>query len=233
MGYRTPNIDPMPARALFTDYWRRTKLHWVRPGRVHHRPEPIAPGPKWACLRHVCRRPTRTATALGRYGYATGQFGKNHLGDRHHTRPPHGSIYSSNLTNADGSVARFSDPEFRSSAACPAHPGEIMTAPNASISTTARSPANGDRDDELARRRSSSASTEAAAPSPGSRISTHPPGFRPGNGSPHHLLFHRPDRTIYHGRMPGPPQRTRQQPSSYSRDNGNGPAHGMKPLMRV
>ena len=87
MGYRTPNIDRIadggvPVHRLL----RRAELH-RRAGGVHLRAEPDPDRPDQG---RACRAPTvglqaedpTIATALKAHGYATGQFGKNHLGDR-------------------------------------------------------------------------------------------------------------------------------------------------------
>jgi arylsulfatase len=79
---------------------RREQLH-RRPLDVHHRQSASAPasqgrhpGAKWACRsRHHDRR------ALKPLGYATGQFGKNHLGDRDEFLPTHTASTSSSATS--------------------------------------------------------------------------------------------------------------------------------------
>ena len=87
MGYRTPNIDRIANEgAIFTDCYGSAKLH-RRARRIHHRaiavPHRIDQGRSAWCHRRACTRRTRPSpTLLKPLGYATGQFGKNHLGDR-------------------------------------------------------------------------------------------------------------------------------------------------------
>ena len=87
MGYRTPNIDRVANEGVaFTDYYAPAELH-RRPRRLHHRPEPGSHRPDQGrhARRHrrACRRRTRPSPSCSKpLGYATGQFGKNHLGDR-------------------------------------------------------------------------------------------------------------------------------------------------------
>ena len=86
MGYRTPNIDRIAAEGVrFTDYYGEQQLH--RRGGPRSSPARTPTGP--ASRRSACPAPTSVcgldptiATALKAQGYATGQFGKNHLGDR-------------------------------------------------------------------------------------------------------------------------------------------------------
>ena len=85
MAGRTPNLDRLAARGdALHRLLRRSQLHG-RPGEFHHRPAADPHG-------HDDRRPGRRevgmpaeaptiATVLKTMGYATGQFGKNHLGD--------------------------------------------------------------------------------------------------------------------------------------------------------
>src|SRR5438270_2570418 len=86
MGYRTPNIDRIAAEGVrFTDYYGeqsctagRAAFIW---GQNPYRTGLTKVGMPGANLG---LRPTdpSIATALKQQGYATGQFGKNHLGDR-------------------------------------------------------------------------------------------------------------------------------------------------------
>ena len=87
MGYRTPNIDRVAQRGRGVHrLLRPAELH-CRSRRVHHRPEPaFAPAsPRWACPAptSACRRKTRRSPSCSsRSATVTGQFGKNHLGDK-------------------------------------------------------------------------------------------------------------------------------------------------------
>ena len=86
MGYRTP--EHRPRREGGRDLHRLVRpaeLH-RRPRRLHHRPVPIRTGLTkvglpGADLGLQPEDPT-IADLLKPLGYVTGQFGKNHLGDR-------------------------------------------------------------------------------------------------------------------------------------------------------
>ena len=92
MGYRTPNIDRIANEGMrFTDCLRRAELH-RGPRVVHHRAErlPHRASPRSGCpaspVGLQAEDPT-IAELLKNHGYATGQFGKNHLGDRNEFLP--------------------------------------------------------------------------------------------------------------------------------------------------
>ena len=86
MGYRTPNIDRLAKEGMmFTDSYGEQSCTAGR-SLVHHRPKRLShrsvarsafPARPSACSRQT--RDDRGATQA--MGYATGQFGKNHLGD--------------------------------------------------------------------------------------------------------------------------------------------------------
>ena len=91
MGYRTPNIDRIArgGRALHR-LVRPAVLH-RRARRLHHRPvaDPHRADqgrPARRARRHEGRGPDHRRAAAP-LGYATGQFGKNHLGDRDEMLP--------------------------------------------------------------------------------------------------------------------------------------------------
>jgi arylsulfatase A-like enzyme len=86
MGYRTPNIDRIAAEgALFTDYYGEQSCTAGRAafitGQNPYRTGLTKVGMPGAAVGLQAKDPT-IATALKTLGYATGQFGKNHLGDR-------------------------------------------------------------------------------------------------------------------------------------------------------
>jgi arylsulfatase A-like enzyme len=86
MGYRTPNIDRIAAEgARFTDYYGEQSCTAGRAaficGQNPIRTGLTKVGMPGATVGLQAEDPT-IATALKAYGYATGQFGKNHLGDR-------------------------------------------------------------------------------------------------------------------------------------------------------
>src|SRR5215472_11701073 len=86
MGYRTPNIDRVAAEGvLFTDYYAEQSCTAGRAafitGQNPYRTGLTKVGLPGAPLGLQAEGPT-IATALKAQGYATGQFGKNHLGDR-------------------------------------------------------------------------------------------------------------------------------------------------------
>ena len=86
MGYRTPNIDRIAKEGMmFTDYYAEQSC---TAGRVvvHHRPvhaahRPVKVGMPGATVGLQTEDAT-IAELLKPLGYATGQFGKNHLGDQ-------------------------------------------------------------------------------------------------------------------------------------------------------
>ena len=86
MGYRTPNIDRIAAEGVrFTDYYGEQSCTAGRAaficGQNPYRTGLTKVGMPGANLGLQPGDPT-IATALKAQGYATGQFGKNHLGDR-------------------------------------------------------------------------------------------------------------------------------------------------------
>jgi arylsulfatase A-like enzyme len=86
MGYRTPNIDRIALEgARFTDYYGEQSCTAGRAaficGQNPIRTGLTKVGMPGATIGLQAQDPT-IATALKAHGYATGQFGKNHLGDR-------------------------------------------------------------------------------------------------------------------------------------------------------
>ncbi|MFD1937207.1 arylsulfatase [Nonomuraea mangrovi] len=86
MGYRTPNIDRIAEEGVrFTDYYGEQSCTAGRAafitGQNPYRTGLTKVGMPGADIGLRAEDPT-IATALKAHGYATGQFGKNHLGDR-------------------------------------------------------------------------------------------------------------------------------------------------------
>ncbi len=123
MGYRTPNIDRIAREGmLFTDYYAEqsctagrasfvTGQHGLRTGLT----KVGLPG---ATLGLQKEDPT-IATLLKAHGYATGQFGKNHLGDRNEFLPTvhgfdefYGNLYHLNAEEEPEHPDYPKDPAF-------------------------------------------------------------------------------------------------------------------------
>jgi len=124
MGYRTPNIDRVAREGMiFTDYYAEqsctagrasfiTGQHGLRTGLT----KVGLPG---ATLGLQKEDPT-IATLLKQRGYATGQFGKNHLGDRNEFLPTvhgfdefYGNLYHLNAEEEPELPDYPKDPKFR------------------------------------------------------------------------------------------------------------------------
>jgi arylsulfatase len=91
MAGRTPNIDRMAAEGmLFTDYYAEASCTAGRAqfitGQLPIRTGLTTVGQAGAKIGMPAEAPT-IATALRDMGYATGQFGKNHVGDRNEYLP--------------------------------------------------------------------------------------------------------------------------------------------------
>jgi arylsulfatase A-like enzyme len=91
MASRTPNLDRMAAEGmLFTDHYAEASCTAGRAafitGGLPIRTGLTTVGQAGATLGMPDEAPT-IATALKSMGYATGQFGKNHLGDRNEFLP--------------------------------------------------------------------------------------------------------------------------------------------------
>jgi arylsulfatase len=124
MGYRTPNIDRIAKEGMkFTDYYGEqsctagrasfiTGQHGMRTGLT----KVGLPG---ATVGMQKEDPT-IAEVLKPFGYATGQFGKNHLGDRDEHLPTvhgfdefYGNLYHLNAEEEPELRDYPKDPEFR------------------------------------------------------------------------------------------------------------------------
>src|SRR3954452_19559819 len=91
MAGRTPNLDQLAAEGmLFTDYYAEASCTAGRAnfitGQLPIRTGMTTVGQAGAPTALPAAAPT-IATALGAMGYATGQFGKNHLGDKNEFLP--------------------------------------------------------------------------------------------------------------------------------------------------
>jgi arylsulfatase len=91
MAGRTPHIDELAAQgAIFTDYYAEASCTAGRAsfitGELPIRTGLTTVGQAGATVGMPAKAPT-IATALKELGYATGQFGKNHLGDRNEYLP--------------------------------------------------------------------------------------------------------------------------------------------------
>ena len=85
VGYKTPNIDRIAHEGMmFTDYYAENSCTAGRSSFITGQ-TPCAPDYPRSGIparRSACRGDITIAQALKPLGYATGQFGKNHLGDR-------------------------------------------------------------------------------------------------------------------------------------------------------
>ena len=91
MAGRTPNLDRLASEGvLFTDYYAEASCTAGRAnfvtGQLPIRTGLTTVGQAGATVGMPAQAPT-IATALKSMGYATGQFGKNHLGDRNEYLP--------------------------------------------------------------------------------------------------------------------------------------------------
>lgn len=124
MGYRTPNIDRLAKEGLrFTDYYAQQSCTAGRAafitGQMPIRTGLTKVGVPGADLGIRPEDPT-LATVLKSQGYATGQFGKNHLGDRDEFLPTvhgfdefFGNLYHLNAEETPELPNYPKDPEFR------------------------------------------------------------------------------------------------------------------------
>ena len=124
MGYRTPNIDRIAKEgAMFTDWYGQQSCTAGRAAFITGQ-SPIRTGLTKVGLPGApegmkAEDPT-IATLLKPMGYATGQFGKNHLGDRDDMLPTvhgfhefFGNLYHLNAEEEPENVDYPKDPDFK------------------------------------------------------------------------------------------------------------------------
>jgi arylsulfatase A-like enzyme len=124
MGYKTPNIDSIAREgALFTDWYGQQSCTAGRAAFITGQ-SPIRTGLTKVGLPGApegmkAEDPT-IAELLKPLGYATGQFGKNHLGDRDETLPTNhgfdeffGNLYHLNAEEEPENVDYPKNPEFK------------------------------------------------------------------------------------------------------------------------
>lgn len=124
MGYQTPNIDRVAREGMmFTDYYAEQSCTAGRAsfimGQHGMRTGLTKVGLPGASLGMQVEDPT-IAGLLKNHGYATGQFGKNHLGDRDEMLPTnhgfdefYGNLYHLNAEEEPEHPDYPKDPEFR------------------------------------------------------------------------------------------------------------------------
>lgn len=124
MGYKTPNIDRIAKEgALFTDWYGQQSCTAGRAcfvtGQVGFRTGMLKVGLPGA-KEGLQARDVTIAQVLKSMGYKTGQFGKNHLGDRDEHLPTahgfdefYGSLYHLNAEDEPEHPDYFKDPEMR------------------------------------------------------------------------------------------------------------------------
>jgi len=124
MGYKTPNIDRIAKEgALFTDWYGQQSCTAGRAcfitGQVGFRTGMLKVGLPGA-KEGLQKEDVTIAELLKARGYATGQFGKNHLGDRDEHLPTahgfdefYGSLYHLNAEDEPENPDYFKDPELK------------------------------------------------------------------------------------------------------------------------
>ena len=124
MGYKTPNIDRVAKEgALFTDWYGQQSCTAGRAcfitGQAGYRTGMLKVGLPGA-KEGLQKEDVTIADLLKAQGYMTGQFGKNHLGDRdEHLPTAHGfdeffgSLYHLNAEDEPEHPDYFKDPEMR------------------------------------------------------------------------------------------------------------------------
>jgi arylsulfatase A-like enzyme len=124
MGYRTPNIDRIAREGVsFTDYYGQQSCTAGRAAFISGS-VPVRSGMTKVGLPGAAQGWQKTdvtiATVLKSQGYATGQFGKNHQGDRDEHLPTmhgfdefFGSLYHLNAEEEPENLDYPKNPEFR------------------------------------------------------------------------------------------------------------------------
>jgi arylsulfatase len=124
MGYRTPNIDSIAKEgALFTDWYGQQSCTAGRAAFITGQ-SPIRTGLTKVGLpgapEGMKREDPTIATLLRAQGYTTGQFGKNHLGDRDEMLPSNhgfdeffGNLYHLNAEEEPENPDYFKNPEIK------------------------------------------------------------------------------------------------------------------------
>ncbi len=124
MGYKTPNIDRIAAEgAIFTDWYGQQSCTAGRAAFITGQ-SPIRTGLTKVGLPGAAegmqKEDPTIATMLKEQGYMTGQFGKNHLGDRDEMLPTahgfdefFGNLYHLNAEEEPENPDYPKDPEFK------------------------------------------------------------------------------------------------------------------------
>ena len=124
MGYKTPNIDRIAAEgAVFTDWYGQQSCTAGRAAFITGQ-APIRTGLTKVGLpgakEGMPEEDPTIAALLKNHGYMTGQFGKNHLGDRDEHLPTNhgfdeffGNLYHLNAEDEPENVDYPKDPEFK------------------------------------------------------------------------------------------------------------------------
>ncbi len=124
MGYRTPNIDRIASEGMrFTDYYGDQSCTAGRSSFITGQ-SPLRTGLSKVGLPGaelgIHERDITIAEVLKTHGYATGQFGKNHFGDKDHHLPTNhgfdeffGNLYHLNAEEEPEDVDYPKDPQFR------------------------------------------------------------------------------------------------------------------------
>ncbi len=124
MGYKTPNIDRIANEgAMFTDWYGQQSCTAGRAAFITGQ-SPIRTGLTKVGLpgakEGMSEKDPTLAALLKNHGYVTGQFGKNHLGDRDEHLPTNhgfdeffGNLYHLNAEDEPENVDYPKDPAFR------------------------------------------------------------------------------------------------------------------------